>query len=108
MTEKEIRILIAAAGLSDVVSVFLSAIEIHDALRPDGQFWDGYSVLTALLSTYAAQVRKEERERGAAIAHERAMQWDRLIKDDQTGMAKPRYLEACDIAALIVFPPTPE
>lgn len=49
-------------------------------------------------------ILQSQRERDAEIAHNRATEWDRLQESDTTGMAKPRYLEACDIAALIRDP----
>lgn len=48
---KEIDALIEAAGLFNVMTVFDSAIEIRSyEQRPDGEWYDGYSALAALIA----------------------------------------------------------
>jgi hypothetical protein len=74
MDKEQIDQLIADAGLTEVVSVFDSAIEID----PYG-VWDGYSVLAVLLQSYGAAQAKEAREGAAAHMEKRAAE----IEDGQ-------------------------
>lgn len=51
-----INALIEIVGLSDVVSIYDSAIQINPHVqRPDGSYWDGYSVLDVLLNVTPQQ-----------------------------------------------------
>lgn len=64
MSKQEIDELIQRAGLSDVMDVFNSAIEIHTLARtPDGDWHDGYTALAALLASCA----RAERIRASTI-----------------------------------------
>lgn len=67
MTPEQIDDLIERAGLSEVLGVYASAIEVGMSIRaPDGPLWDGYSALAALVD----EARRQERERAAQIVDE--------------------------------------
>lgn len=71
MTEQEIKELIERAGLSRVMTVFNSAIEIDPHVpHPDDGYWDAHRALAALLTSCA----RAEREKVSVWLDRYAMQ----------------------------------
>lgn len=85
MNEQEIDALIERAGLSDVMQVFGSAVEIDvHQKRPDGGFYDGYSALAALLRVYGDERAREMNDQCAVTVRDAANKMRGIGGEDAT------------------------
>lgn len=102
LTEQEIDVLIERAGLTDVMDVFYSAIEVNTNLpHPSGTFWNGYRALAALLRLYGDERAREIREQAVQAALKRASEWSDIKERGADPRWTAKWQEASDLMALI-------